>query len=201
MQAVALTVKDHRLGAKLSGISRFETPLTFQDVTENGVDRLNRVLKYLSRGHAHIETGRILNEIPYRAFRFPEIPCDNIHSDAITGANSRDGVVFNVPVPRVHHFLSGRQVDPQLEAPHIAFDLVRHFLMYDATASRYPMNVSGNDRFAVPDTVDMFNVSVEDVGYRLDSPVRMPREAGEIVLLIVRMEIVKREERIETRKV
>ena len=74
---------------------------------------------------------------------------------------------------------------------------LRHLLVNDATARCHPLHIAGTDDAAVAHAVAMRHGPRQHVSDRLDSPVRMPREAGQIVLRNVVTEIVQQEKRIE----
>ncbi len=69
--------------------------------------------------------------------------------------------------------------------------------MDDAAARRHPLDVAGGDGAAVSHAVAMLHGSRENVGDGFDAAVRMPREAGQIILGNVVAEIVEQQERIE----
>jgi len=71
-----------------------------------------------------------------------------------------------------------------------------HFLMQDATASRHPLHVARAHRAPVAEAVAVRDGAGEHVRDRLDAPMRMPREAGEIIVRVVVAKIVEQKKRI-----
>ncbi len=69
--------------------------------------------------------------------------------------------------------------------------------MNDPAARRHPLHVTGGDGAAVPHAVAVLHRSGQDVGNGLDSAVRMPRKASQIILRNIIAEIVEQQERIE----
>ena len=74
---------------------------------------------------------------------------------------------------------------------------LRHFLMHDAAAGRHPLHVAGTEIAAVAQAVAVLDGSGQHVGDGLDAAVRVPGEAGEILVRPVVAEIVEQQERIE----
>ena len=66
---------------------------------------------------------------------------------------------------------------------------------------RHPLHVAGAEAAAVAEAVAVLDVAGEHVGDGLDAAVRMPREAGEIVVRVVVAEVVEQQERIELGRV
>ena len=76
-----------------------------------------------------------------------------------------------------------------------------HLLVDDAAPGGHPLHVAGIDGTAVPQAVAVLDGPREDVRDRLDAPVRVPGEAGQVVLRDVIAEVVEQEERVEVRGV
>ena len=74
---------------------------------------------------------------------------------------------------------------------------LRHLLVQDAAAGRHPLHVARAKAAAIPEAVAVIDGARKDVGDRLDPAMRMPREAGEVVIRAVVAEIVEQEERVE----
>ena len=72
-----------------------------------------------------------------------------------------------------------------------------HLLVDDAAAGGHPLDVAGGDGAVVAHAVAMLDGSGEDVGDGLDAAMRVPGEAGQIILGNVVAEIVEQQERIE----
>ena len=69
--------------------------------------------------------------------------------------------------------------------------------MQDAAAGGHPLHVAGAHRALVAEAVAVLDRAGEHIGDRLDAAVRMPGEAGAIVVGTVVAEIVEQQERIE----
>ena len=63
--------------------------------------------------------------------------------------------------------------------------------MNDPAAGRHPLDVAGVDDAAVAHAVAMLDAPLVDAGDRLDPAVRVPGEAPQVTLRIIRMEIVE----------
>jgi hypothetical protein len=85
---------------------------------------------------------------------------------------------------------------------HLA-DLVAfgHFLVNDASACRHPLDIARPNTAAIAQTIPMLNGSGQDVRNGLDTPVRVPGKAGEIVIGNIVSEIIQEQERIELGRV
>src|SRR6476661_3568179 len=73
----------------------------------------------------------------------------------------------------------------------------RHFLMNDASAGGHPLNIAYTNCAVVSQTVAMLNRAGEDVCYRFDPTMRMPRETCEVIFRDVIAEVIQEKERIE----
>ena len=73
---------------------------------------------------------------------------------------------------------------------------LRHLLVEDAAPRRHPLHIAGAEAALIAEAVGVRDVAGEDVGDRLDAAVRMPREAGAIVLGVLVAEIIEEEEGI-----
>src|SRR5690606_4984650 len=73
------------------------------------------------------------------------------HPDGYTLlARHRNLLWLNVPVTGGLHFFGGRQVEPELETPHNAGFLLRHFRMHDAPARGHPLHPAVAEVAAIP---------------------------------------------------
>ena len=73
----------------------------------------------------------------------------------------------------------------------------RHLLMHDAAARGHPLHVAGAEHALVAEAVAVIDLAGQDIGDRLDAAMRMPGEAGLVLVGIVVAEIVQQQERIE----
>src|SRR5262249_55026706 len=76
-----------------------------------------------------------------------------------------------------------------------------HFLMDDATTSSHPLHIARRYRTAVAHAVAMLDRARQNVGDCLDPAMRMPREAGEIILGNIVAKVIQQEERIEVLRI
>jgi hypothetical protein len=72
-----------------------------------------------------------------------------------------------------------------------------HLLVDDAATRGHPLHIPHTNYAAVTYAVPMCHRSSQNISNRLDSPMQMPREPGEIVLWNVVAEIVEQEEGIK----
>jgi hypothetical protein len=81
---------------------------------------------------------------------------------------------------------------------HLA-DLVAlgHFLVNDASACRHPLDIARPNSAAVSQTIRMFDGAGQDVRDGLDTPVRVPGKAGEVVIRNIIPEVIKQQEWVE----
>src|SRR5687767_6723609 len=74
---------------------------------------------------------------------------------------------------------------------------LRHLLMKDAAAGRHPLDISSSELAAIAQAVAMLHRSRQDVSDGLDAAVRMPWEAGEVIVGTIVAKVVKQEKGIE----
>ena len=90
------------------------------------------------------------------------------------------------------------KVGPELETVHAPGRIaLGHLLMNDAAARGHPLHIARGDRAVVAHAVAVLDGPGENVGDRLDSAMRMPGKAREIILGNVVAEIVEQQKRIE----
>lgn len=90
-----------------------------------------------------------------------------------------------------------RQVDPQLEATHRAFHLFRHLAVDDAVGGGHPLYAAGLEQAAIAEVVFVAHTPFEHVGHGLEAAVRVRREASDIVVRVLGIELVEHQERVE----
>ena len=128
----------------------------------------------------------------------PETAADDAHVRAVVVGDLGNFGGLHFLIARRGHLERGGQIGPELEAVHAAGGIaLGHFLMNDAAAGGHPLHVAGGDGAAVAHAVAVLDGAGEDVGDGLDAAMRMPGEAGQVVLRDVVAEIVEQEERIE----
>ena len=94
------------------------------------------------------------------------------------------------------------EIGPQLKAVHAAGGVaLGHFLVDDAAAGGHPLDVAGGDGAPVSEAVAVLDRSCQDVRDCLDTAVRVPGKAREIVFRDVIAKIVEQQEGIELGRV
>ena len=126
-----------------------------------------------------------------------EVARDDADLAAACERNRRDLRRRNIAIRRGLHLFARRQVDPELEAAHAPRGLLRHLRMDDAVCRRHPLHVARAEVARVAEAVLVPHVAVEHVGDGLEAAVRMRRKAGDVVVRVVREELVEHQERIE----
>ena len=74
-----------------------------------------------------------------------------------------------------------------------------HLLVQNAAAGRHPLHVAGGHAALVAQAVAVRHLAGQHIRDGLDSPVRMPGKARQIIRRIVVAKIVQQQERIELR--
>jgi hypothetical protein len=92
------------------------------------------------------------------------------------------------------HLLAGRQVDPELEAVQAAALLQRHLGVDDAAPGGHPLGAAAAQVAGVAQVVLVLEIAFQHVGDGLEAPVRVGREAGDVVVRVVRGELVEHQE-------
>src|SRR5215472_3209767 len=72
-----------------------------------------------------------------------------------------------------------------------------HFLVENSAAGGHPLHIAGSHLAFVAKAVAVFDRACQNIGDRLDAPVWMPGEAGEIVFRLFIAEIIEQKKRIE----
>jgi hypothetical protein len=157
-----------------------------------------RVVSYATWSHRHIQVHWVCGDAIDRADRTPKLSTDDANTGAIVVGDFRDVEGLDFLIARVGHLLRRWKIGPQLEAMH-ASGLVAlgHFLMDDSAARCHPLDVSGRDCAAVAEAVVVLHGSGEDIRDGLDSAVRVPGEAGQVIIWNIVAEIVEKQERVE----
>jgi len=76
-----------------------------------------------------------------------------------------------------------------------------YVLVDDPAPGGHPLNIPGADHSFVSDAVAMFYVTLQDIGDCLYPAMGVPRETFQVMVRIVRTEIIKHKKRIEQKKV
>src|SRR5215813_4217153 len=78
---------------------------------------------------------------------------------------------------------------------------LRHLLVNDPAPGGHPLDVTGGNDAVVPHAVTVLHRTREDVRDRLDSSVRVPGEARQVILRDVIAEVVEEEEWVEVGRI
>ena len=74
---------------------------------------------------------------------------------------------------------------------HLAIGIsLGHFLVQNAAAGGHPLDIAGAEAALVAEAVAVFYGAGQNVGDRLDAAVRMPGEAGAVVVRVIVAEII-----------
>jgi hypothetical protein len=127
-----------------------------------------------------------------------ELPGDYRHGHPGSGGQSRDFLGAVVAVVGIAELVFGRQVEPQLEAAHHAFLLLGHLAVNDAARSGHPLHAATLQQAGIAQVVFVAHAPFEHVGDGLEAAMRVRREAGDVVVGVVRAELVEHQEGVET---
>jgi hypothetical protein len=90
--------------------------------------------------------------------------------------------------------LAGRFTQESLET---ALSDLRHLLVLEPSPGRHPLDVPGSHFARVSHRVVVAHDALEHVRHRFDPAMRMHGEAGDVLVGIVRPEVVEQQERVE----
>ncbi len=76
-----------------------------------------------------------------------------------------------------------------------------HFLVNDASTGCHPLDIASSYTAPIAQTVPMFNGTGQNVGDGLDTAVRMPGKASEVILWHIVPEVIQQQERVKIRGV
>src|SRR4029077_16681130 len=135
-----------------------------------------------ARGYGDIDVHRIGGDAVNGTALAPETAADQTDVRGVVVGDLRNVPLFYFLIAGRGHFLRGGKIGPQLKAVHAAGVIaLGHFLVDDAAARGHPLVVTGGDGAAIADAIAVLDGSGENIGNGLDAPVRVPREASEIV--------------------
>ncbi len=126
-----------------------------------------------------------------------EVPGDYDHFDAVLRSESRNALGLDIVVTSVAHFRFARQVQPQLEAAHHPFFLLRHLAMDHPTRCGHPLHAAALQQANVAHVVFVAHAAFKHVGHGLETAMRVRWETGDVVVRFVRAEFVEHQEGIE----
>ena len=115
----------------------------------------------------------------YLTLKMVECSADD-SNESVFAFYLRDHILRDIKVFWLGHFMTARQIEPELVAKH-AFRRERHFLMQDAAACGHPLASSVCDPAAVANAVAMLDISADQIGHGLYSAVRVPRKTFDII--------------------
>ena len=116
---------------------------------------------------------------------------------AIRRGDDRHARGRDVAVLRRRHLVLRGEVDPELEAGHAAFLLLRHLRMDDAAPGGHPLHAARLEQADVADAVAMAHAALQHDRHGLEAAVRVVREAADVVARRIAAERVEHQERIE----
>jgi hypothetical protein len=156
-------------------------------------------------GPLDVEVQRIGRKPLNRARRGPAVDRqrarNHLRPPAARQRDHRDLVGLDVAVAGRLHLLSRRQVDPELKAAHAAALLLRHLRVDDAAPGGHPLHTARAQLAGVAQMILMLHVTVEHVGHRLEPAMGMRGKTGDVIVGILRGELVEHEEWVEARAV
>mmetsp|Transcript_5844 Transcript_5844/g.22885 ORF Transcript_5844/g.22885 Transcript_5844/m.22885 type:complete len:339 (+) Transcript_5844:3134-4150(+) len=121
---------------------------------------------------------------------------DDPHGDAVALELGHFGA-GDVAVPGLAHLVAGGQVEPELEAGHAACVLLGGLAVDHAAASGHPLHAAVADQAFMAGRVAVAHAAVQHVGDGLETAVRVVGEAGDVVVRVVRAEVVEHQEGVE----
>jgi len=158
---------------------RIEISFPVHDISKDLVAGCYGIVKGGLRRHRDVKIRRIDNDILHRSHGPAGLAADDFHPDAALEGYRRNLPAHNPSIAGSHHLVVGGEVRPNLEAPHEAVLVTpRHFLVDDAAAGGHPLNVARGDDPFVPHAVAVFHPAMDNVGDRLNAPVRVPGKPG-----------------------
>jgi hypothetical protein len=173
-------------------------PRPLEDVGEGAAVGVDPEGLLQTGGHRHVEVLRICRDPVHGALLAPELPGDDPHMGAVIVGDLGNIGALDVLVAGRGHLHRSRQVPPELEAVHLPPGVSqRHLLMQDARPRRHPLDRARAQLARVAEAVGVFHGAFEDIGDRLDPPMRVPREALAVEHRVVIAEIVEQQERVE----
>ena len=155
-----------------------------------------------SRWHRNIQVNRFRGNPVYRPGLSPEIPADQAHLRAVIVGDQRNLFLLHFLIAGRSHFQRCGKIGPQLEPVHAARGVsFGHFLVNNASARGHPLHVAGGDRSFVAHAVAVLDFPGENIGNRLNPPVRMPGKPRRVVGWHIVAKIVQQQEGVELRGV
>src|SRR5713101_7586722 len=173
-------------------------PRSLEHIGEGVPGGLHR--KYLAPPgrDGNVEIARFGRGPVHRAALAPEVAANHANAGAVVIDDLRYRFRRDVLVARRGHLERRGQVRPKLEAVHpTARVALRHFLVENPAPGGHPLHVAGAQRPLVSQAVAVVHRPGQDIGDGLDAAMRMPGEAGAIVVRAVVAKIVEQQERIE----
>ncbi len=150
-----------------------------------------------ARLHGDIQVDRLGDHFGHGTGHAIELAGNHLHFDAVDRTHHRDVLGADVLVARRNHLVLGRQVHPQLEAPHQAVFLLGHFRMEDAAAGGHPLHAARHQVATVAVVVVMLHMAGEHVGHGFETAMRMLGETRDVVARLIGTKFVQQQEGIE----
>jgi hypothetical protein len=164
-------------------------------IGKRGIAPLYRVLEHRVGFHRDIEIFNFNDQIRTGAPDARYLATDDLDHDSLLNSNARYLIPGNTTIAGLHHLMYGLQANSPIIGSPRGRAVLGHLQVYDAAARGHPLNVPWLNNALIPDAITMLDPPFEHVRYRLDAPVGMPGKARQIILRIVRMEIVQKQKK------
>src|SRR6266540_3584227 len=174
-----------------------ERDLAREDVRERGVPARHRLLERAPGRYRDVEVLGLGVDLLHRAPHPVDLAGDHPDLDPVRARPQWDLRGGDVLVTRARHLELRRQVHPDLEPVEPPRPDLRHLLVQDAAPGGHPLHVARADDAGVPEAVLVGDTAAEHVRDRLDPAVRVDREPGDVVVWIVRAEVIEQEEGVQ----
>src|SRR5437773_3439457 len=195
-----VTVTEHDEGRRMrEGLLRPEADRAMVDVGKRGVATLHRLAEGGTGWQRDVDELRRDREAFDRSDEPPvgRRAGDDTDPRPRVGLGRGEAISLQVAILRPAHLLARRQVEPQLQSGDSLGAYLRHLFVEDAASRGHPLNVAGADRPTVSQRVSVPHFAAPNHRDRLDSAMRVIREAGLVVARLGRLEVVEEQEGIE----
>ena len=106
-------------------------------------------------------------------------------------------ISIEITVTRGRHLFRCRQVDPKLETAHQPLFLFRHLFVNHATPGCHPLHTTTFQHGFIPQMVTVAHAPIQHIGNGFKTAVRVGREAGNVIIRIIREEIIQHQKGID----
>jgi hypothetical protein len=152
----------------------------------------------IARWHRDIDVLRIGGDAVDRSRGSPDVATDDADRRAVVVHDLGDVRRDDVLVAGRCHLERGGQICPQLKTVHPTLGVAMgHLLVDDAAARSHPLDIAGGDGPLVAKAVAMIDGTRQNISDRLDSPMGVPGETGQVVLRPLIAKVVEQQKRVE----